>query len=132
MNSPLIMDRLVILDPLNNQNNVGRCTFNINEIKVKLKIILNKMIYFEKSFWIAIQILHQNYNCPENSLENHSLITNFIKQKDICQEKIIPSEETHKEKNSPCCLLKRFFQLPTQFSQKGYKLNNEISFTLEK
>lgn len=35
-NGMIIPDRLVIVDPLNPVNNVGRCTFNINEIKVWL------------------------------------------------------------------------------------------------
>ena len=44
------MDRLVIVDPLNNQNNVGRCTFNINEIKVK-----NISLFIRKSFFFSVE-----------------------------------------------------------------------------
>jgi len=54
-NGLLLMDRLVIIDPLNNQNNVGRCTFNINEIKVLFLLIKQQSFYFRKLFWSPYQ-----------------------------------------------------------------------------
>ena len=33
-------EKLIIPDPMNRNNNVGRCTFKISTIKVKKKLIL--------------------------------------------------------------------------------------------
>lgn len=74
-----------------------------------------------------MQILHQNYRCPDYSNEDHAFILKFT-EGNPAELNLKINEEINKNKCSPCCLLKRFFQLPTQFSEKGYKISNSIVF----
>lgn len=75
---------------------------------------------------MALSVLHENYSChgeAENDQYHGKIFQDLVEE----EEKDKPLKKM--EKSGPsCCLLKRFFQVPGQFSDKSYKNTSKIAF----
>lgn len=78
--------RLVLVDPLNNSNNVGRSTHQIRLIQM--------------AFCFASTAIQVNYSCRDPACPYRQQVVAAL----------LPEELQGRRKSRPCCILQRMFQ----------------------
>jgi len=75
---------------------------------------------------VALSVLHENYSCFGEVDIDH---LRFFKRFEDLFEKTEKEMKKIEKLGSSCCLLKRFFEISGQFSEKSFKITNKIGFT---